>query len=569
MRDALVRLRELWENTSRTNQVLLIAFVASAIVVGIGFAYWAGTPEYVTLVSNPSANDSAGIINLLKEKKVVYRITESGNIEVPAERRAELRMALASAGLLNSGSLGYALLDRQGIAVTSAIEQENIRRAIEGELQNSIQSLQPVASAHVQIARGDDDPFVPQDKAQPSASIVVHLKPGQDLSKDNVKAIVNLVASSYTNLSPSRITLVDGEGNLRWDGANESGSGFGTEERHELERAFKEGLARDIKAQLRPVVGQDKYSIIVRATLDLDKHTEQQHEVLPGAPRSRESKNESLSGVGTTGGARLPVGVAANAAGAPAASGPVNPPVYGSPGAEVSGGNFKSEETSSTMENSTRDTSILKAPGEVKSLAVAVMVDKSVPPETVAAIERNIQTIIGDDPGTLNDNRQVSVQTVAFDNKSQEAEQRAAERAAAAERMNRLLSYGVPLVLMLVMLIVLARSLRQAMPRDQMALPVGAQVALATAGAHGSGARPSGSGLNIVVGEDGSEELADATTGPVEPKVIGLAPADRVHTFEVITEQFDANLESILHLAKSKPETVALLLKSWIADETH
>jgi flagellar M-ring protein FliF len=568
MHDALVRLRELWENTSRTHQILLIAFTISAMVVGIGFVYWAGTPEYVTLVSNPSANDSAGIINLLKERKVLYRITDDGNIEVPAEHRAELRMALASAGLLNSGSLGYALLDRQGIAITSAIEQENIRRAIEGELQNSIQSLQPVASAHVQIAPAHEDPFVSQEKAQPSASVVVHLKPGQDLSKDNVKAIVNLVANSYTNLSPSRITLVDGEGHLRWDGANESGTGFGTEERHELERAFKEGLARDIKAQLRPVVGPDKYSLIVRATLDLDKHTEQQHEVLAGAPRVRESKSESLNGVGAAGGMRQPVGLAANATGAPTPNGPANPPVYGSPGAEVSGGNYKSEETSSNMENSTRDTHILKAPGEVKSLAVAVMVDKSVPPETVAAIEKNIQTIIGDNPSTLADNREVSVQTVAFDNTAQEAEKKTVEQAAAAERLNRLLSYGVPLVLMLAMLIILARSLRRALPRE-LALPGGAPMALAAAGAHGGGSSHPGGNVDLVVGGEGAEDLTDATTGAVEPKVIGLAPADRVHTFEVITEQFDANLESILHLAKSKPETVALLLKSWIAEETH
>src|SRR5205085_1263823 len=106
MGDNLGRLRELWEKTSRTNQAMLIAAVVAALIVGIGFAYWAGTPDYVTLVSNPSPQDAAGIIAQLQQKKILYRISPDGStIEVPASQRAELRMSLASAGLLNTGSL--------------------------------------------------------------------------------------------------------------------------------------------------------------------------------------------------------------------------------------------------------------------------------------------------------------------------------------------------------------------------------------------------------------------------------------------------------------------------------
>jgi len=123
---------------------------------------------------------------------------------------------------------------------------------------------------------------------------------------------------------------------------------------------------------------------------------------------------------------------------------------------------------------------------------------------------------------------------------------------------------GIVPVLMLLMLFILAKALKRPAPAGALALAGanGMTPALAGMGADG------GSGLNVLVGDDALngvsvEQALNGGTG----KIIPMGSELEDHTFGVIAEQFDENLESILHLAKSKPETVALLVKSWMMTE--
>src|SRR5690242_6627682 len=122
---------------------MLVTVLGAVVLAGVGFIYWAGTPDYQTLVSNPSPTDYAGIINQLRNQKVTYRVVD-GAIQVPAAQRDELRMTLAGQGLLNTGSLGYSALEKAPFGQTQAMEQQTIKRAMEGEMENSIMSLAQV-----------------------------------------------------------------------------------------------------------------------------------------------------------------------------------------------------------------------------------------------------------------------------------------------------------------------------------------------------------------------------------------------------------------------------------------
>lgn len=571
MRDGLARLREIWQNTTRTNQTMAVAAALAAIIACIGFVYWAATPEYVPLVSGASASDSAAILSQLKDKKVLYRISaDGGTIEVPAAQRAELRMSLAAAGLLNTGSLGYGMLRDINISTPQAIADETIRRSFEGDLENSIQSLQQVSAAHVKIAAGRDSPFL-SEKKDASASVLVHLKPGQELSKENVRSIVNMVAHAYSGLDPKHISMMDGMGNQLWDGEQQSAATVGAEERQAQEQAYKNSLGREIQAKLNAVLGPGMSSVSVRCTLNLNKENVVKKEVLPGAPRQKSVTSEKLTGPGALRGGGSPVGVASNTGGA--TTGAAAPPTYAGAGVSTSGeGNYTGEKSDQTYDNGTSETQTARAPGTIESLAVAVLVDKSVSAETVAVIKKDIETFAEVDPA--NPKRRVSVQTMSFNRAAEAAEKNAADSAASAERINRILGYAVPLGLMLLMLFILARSLRRAAPQQQLALPGGGQIIVEPDGTstviRADGRRvPIGAGgsLDLTIGEDipPGMSVEEALAGGA--KVLAVSADEQVHTFEVISEAFDANLESITHLAKSKPDTVALLIKSWISEE--
>jgi flagellar M-ring protein FliF len=560
--NGLERLRELWQNTSKPNQMMLVGAVVASLVAGIVFVYWAGTPDYAPLVANASPSDASTIVNQLKDKKVPYRIDPNGTIEVPSNQRDELRMTLAGQGLLNTGSLGYGVLAQGQMGETQAMEQVRIRRAHEGELEKAIQSLDPVQSATVHFADADPNPFVQEEQQKASASILVHVKPGHELTKENVHSIVSLVKSGYSNLSDKNITLVDGDGRLCWDGARQADGVVGSDERHAQERRFEDDLSFKIQTHIKNTVGSGKSSVIVRAGLNLDKQTEKKTEVTPGQKTSRQVAEETLTG-GSVNAPQGAPGLGSNGAG-----GNGGPTTYGNnAGRQVSAdGKYTNSTVTETTVPGSTETHTVKAPGEVKYVYAAVSLDKSVPPETAAVLKSEIETIIGMDPNAPNNNVKVSVDTVSFDKSVQEAAKKATQAAPSSDLMNKLLNYGLPIFVMFVMLFILSRSLKR--PAGQggtLMLPAGSGMRPAIAGMSPGG--QAGGELNMMVGDQMSDALILPESAPMGTKIIPVGSGQTVHTYEVIQEAFDANLESISHLARSKPEMVAQLIKSWMSEE--
>lgn len=554
MRDALRRLREAWENTSQTNRILLAATVAAGLFVGTGTLYWASRPEYVALNPDAAPRDTQAILAYLDGHKVDYRVRADGaTIEVPAVQRPKLLMALASEKLLNSGSLGYGLLDKVPFGQTQAMEQLTIKRAAEGELENAIGSLEQVSDARVTYAPGESSPFVTQTR-EPTASVVVHVKPGFELDKNNVRAIATLVGHAFTGLDPEKVTVVDGQMNQLWPRPDTVAGGLGAAERRAQEREYEEQVARRVQQQVRAVVGAGKFTATVSAVLNLDSQREERREVTAGAPRVKETVSEKYSGAGAA-------GIAAARPANGGAGGPANPPAYAAvdPGAGEAGGTYAGEQSTTTMDNAVTETHIERAPGEVKALAVSLLLDSSVPQETADAIRKDIETLVGAGQSAAAAGRRVSVQRVTLDQSAREAERKAASEAASAERIARWLNYGLPIAVVLIMLLILARSLRSPASR-QLALARAPQGALAGAGAGGGQ-------LDIRVG-DAPLSARGATGGDGdEGRVVGVTAAETDHVFEVIPEAFDSNLESILHLSKSNPEIVASLVRGWLSED--
>lgn len=594
MQNALNRLRDVWLNTSRANQTLLIAIVGIAALVGIGFVYWASTPDYQTLVSNASAASAGKITAMLDQQKVNYKIVNEGTIQVPAAEAAKLRMKLAQDGLLESGSGGDAILDSTNIMMTDAVEKEKIRRAHEGEMEKSIRTLEPVSEARVHLATGSQDAFVDPDKKEASASIIVHLKPGHELSKENVNAIVSLVQSGYQNLSRKNINLVTGEGHLLFNGAEMSSGTSSSEERQSQERQAATDLTALIRAQLMPL-GQDRFQVAVRVKLNLDRENTSKRTPLPGVKVSTTNAEETLSGEKLSVNRPTP-GLGSNVNGGPNAPTTPVPGVANAGGAnngpntyeartggDGQPGKYSNSTTSSTIQPGEEVTNVVKSPGETKQVSVSVLLDADkVTLEQAAVVKQQVQNIVNGEVASSANPPNVVVDRFKFDNSAALKEKQDQEVAAAAERTNRIVGYAVPFGLMVMMLVILARSLRRHGPRaGQLALAGGGmgsmggipgmgnmggmQPALAGA-AYGSG-YTGGGGLNMLVGDEVIQGMSVEEALDAEGRIIPISKGDNIHTYEVISEQFDSNLESILHLARSKPEMVARLVKSWIVEE--
>jgi flagellar M-ring protein FliF len=583
----LQRARDWWETQSRTNQIIFAASAVGVFVALVGFVFWAGQPEYTVLFGDMEAEQASKVSDKLREQNVPFKLTGGGrNIEVPVAKRDELRMQLLGQGVIQSGNanLGYEVIDGISPMATESVERTKLLMAREGEVSKTIMSMEQVATATVKYSEADTSLFA-AGKKEASAAVIVGLKPGMSLSKENIKAIVRLTQMPLTGLQERGITVSDTQGNLLWDGP--AGGDNNTGDFMEQTRAYANERRTELQSVLDRALGKGNSVVLVNPEMNFDSETVKRVVPEAGIPISKTSEVETFEGKGSLG--RNAVGTTANAAGAPnpAAPGaaPTTPPTYMS--SNSGDGKYNHENTITNYAAGQTETTTTKAPMRIEKLTVSAMIDSNIKladgkPIDVAGIKQILENHIA---AAANDTaRSVSVVLFPFNHSEELEADKAAAAAAAAERMQRTLAIAVPLVLMLVCFFLLARALKKP---GILLPPGGEQLALAGAGVGSFGALEAGQGFSTVNAPEGTMiVLPDGTTANASEYVVSadgtlmrratddegdpiglLVGETEPKTYDVIQQQFDGVLESILHMARSKPEMVGALIKTWVSEE--
>ncbi len=559
----LNQIRERWMSLTPSARIGLIGGVVALVAVFLALGFWATTPEYTTLYTGLTPADSAAVVQALKEKGIPVRTSGGGSvIEVPSARAEEARLELASKGLPKTGAPGYARLQNTPFGMTQTMEQNTLRIALEEELQNTIQHLEPVESARVHITPGNDSPFA-DSRIEPTASVVVTLRPDMMLNRDQVRGIVHLVSHSVEGLKPENITVLDSEARPLWNGNDPTANDPEmVRARREAERTYAEDLRRQIQQHLDRVLGSDKSRVTVHAELNLDREEIQAQRVEPLDPNrsavvSETSSTERLSGTPPAAGGTT--GIAGNRA---------DVPMYPTAPLTGGGGEYNREDRVRNYELNKQVEHIIRAPGRVERLSVAVLVDESVAPETVTAIRNWLETAIGVAPNQPT--RTVTVQRLKFDTAS--AEQREAERKARElARRNELLWKLLPVVLLLIVTFFLARVIGKQIRRPTP--PLTPQPVAALPGRSGVLDVSIGEG-GIAIHQPGQEEILMLEGGEGEEEVIITPQGKRIIRIgdsvieeehaRAIRERSQPELIEIKRFATNKPEHVAALLKHWM-----
>ncbi len=264
----LNQIRELFLRLTVRQRILL--GVAAAVVVAsiYGFIHWQTERNFKPLFEELSAEDAGTVLARLKESGVEVRLENGGKvIKVPANRIDELRIQMASAGLPKSGRIGFELFDKPNFGTSEFAEQVNYHRAVEGELERTIMSLQEVESSRVHITFPRQSLFL-ENRQPAKASIVLKLKPGAEMSRRNVQAIAHLASNAVEGLTPENVSILDMRGNLL------SRPGGAVDEQHTKQLVeYRERLEKDLRekihATLEPLLGPDAFRTAVSLECDL------------------------------------------------------------------------------------------------------------------------------------------------------------------------------------------------------------------------------------------------------------------------------------------------------------
>jgi flagellar M-ring protein FliF len=275
-------------------RMMIILLVAAATVAGVwGLVYWANQADYKVLFSNLSAEDASGIVAKLQEKKIPYELSGGGGtISVPSGQVTEVRLEMASQGLPQGGGVGFEIFDQKNLGATEFEQQLNYRRALQGELARTINSLEEIQQCRVHLAIPKDSLFVEEQK-RPTASVTLKLKNGRTLRPDQIEGIGHLVASSVEGLSPADVMVVDSKGNILSRKQDESRLGKMTASQVEYQTNLEKDMANRIQTMLEKVVGQGKAVVRVAAELDFSVMEKTEELYDPESPVIRSTQKQT------------------------------------------------------------------------------------------------------------------------------------------------------------------------------------------------------------------------------------------------------------------------------------
>lgn len=169
---------------------------------------------YVVIYSNLDLRDAANVVTQLKTLKIPYQTRESGrSIAVPKDKADDARLGLAEKNLPTGGSVGWEIFDTSKLGTTDFDRRIQFIRALSGELSRTISRIDSVQDARVQIVMPETTLFE-VTKVPVTASVLLQIKPGRQLSKEQINGIVRLVANSVENLRTENVSIVDVFGNI-------------------------------------------------------------------------------------------------------------------------------------------------------------------------------------------------------------------------------------------------------------------------------------------------------------------------------------------------------------------
>jgi flagellar M-ring protein FliF len=223
---------------------------------------------YQVLFESLNPQDAAQVVQQLEKDKIPYRIPRENVIEVPKEVVYKERIVIASMGIPKEGHVGFELFDKQEFGATNFDQEVKFRRALEGELARSIDSLSPVEKSSVSLALPKETLFV-SEEVPPSASVMVQLYEDRKLTPKQIRGIKKLVAAAVPKLKTENVTLIDSEGESLGDSDAESMMGelSGMQQQYKTKEEKKQ--EEKIINVLAPFIG-GKDRVVAKVTIEYD-----------------------------------------------------------------------------------------------------------------------------------------------------------------------------------------------------------------------------------------------------------------------------------------------------------
>lgn len=258
-------IKKIWDKFDLNQKFIIAALLVVAMVVCIYFIFKATEPNWSVLYSDLSRDDVAAISESLKKSGYAFKLSDDKSaILVREQDKENLRIYVAENDLIKDSTPGFELLDDLQLGSTDFKNKLTKQRIFQGELTRSIEKINGIQKARVQLAEPERSVFS-DDEEEPSASVILILEPGYRLKPQQILAIKNLVAYSVPRLTNDRVFLTDQNGNALSEDVAKNNTDM-----QSYRSAFEKEAAKKIKDTLETIMGKDNVSVQVSAVMDFN-----------------------------------------------------------------------------------------------------------------------------------------------------------------------------------------------------------------------------------------------------------------------------------------------------------
>lgn len=270
-----------------TSKIVVISSVVAVIVAIVVVVVISRPTTKVLLYPQAlSPEDFARVTKKLSELNIPFETKDNKFVLVADDNiKQKAKMQLAWEGIIPNNVKGFELFDVQSFTTTDFERNVNLHRAIVGEIERHLKMIDDIEDVKI-ILPFQQERLFKEDQTEKTASVVITPSPYSDIreNKKKVKAIVELVAKGIDGLKPENIVVVDNQGNVLSDLLLEdqvSDDIRAAREQIKVKEKIKRELIERIQKELSKAISEDR--IIVSAEVDMrwDKKEIQQDKIIP------------------------------------------------------------------------------------------------------------------------------------------------------------------------------------------------------------------------------------------------------------------------------------------------
>lgn len=411
MNDVLNRIKdkitEFYKGLSKNKRMMLIGGIVLGITLLTVGLLMVTRPEYVPIAQGLTAVEAQTVTSKLDEMGIAWEDSvNSSVISVKKEDASRARMQIAS-DMAGANFTWTDVFNSESITMTSETREQMNIQATKSDIESSIMTLDAVENAKVILMIPKDSSYFIKDEIKSKASVVLTLKNNQKLSEEQVRSVVNLVASSVKDLTPENIAILDTSG-IQLNNTTENSPNFSANSQYELQFKVQGQLQKELTSFLEKIYGVGNVEVQPKITLDFDQETETQQIFSPpiegelnGLARSMTTIKENV----------------------------VNgQPGLGAPGTDSNSGeatNFVEGDSSGSAYEKASETlnyelneikrELVKSQGDVQSMTIGILVNSKVlKDETMTEADRaQLVEVVAQSAGTQKENITVMVSSFA------------------------------------------------------------------------------------------------------------------------------------------------------------